>query len=182
MLSNLLGLFPRDGVAPEDLEPVDAREVPEPYRSLLVHREHMTVTLEQHHRSKVDLVVLERRVAGDDYARRLILTAGPGRKVVLAGIMRLQLGAAGEAVRRSVVEESTPLGRLLIENDVLRAIEPLAYLRVRMSPDLAGLFHAPPGVKVTYGRVAGITCSSGDGRPAAVPAVELLEIVSPEIP
>ena len=181
MLAHLLGLFPRDGIAPEDLEPIDARDMPDPYHRLLVHEEHMTVTLEEHHKSRVDLVVLERRHVGDDYARRLILTAGPGGKVVLAGIMRLQLASAGDLVRRRVVEEGAPLGRILIEHDILRVIKPLVYLRVRMSPGLAELFHAPPGVQFTYGRVAGITCSTRGAPRATEPAVELLEIVSPEI-
>jgi hypothetical protein len=182
ILSDLLRLFPSAGIEPADLERIEPREMPEPYRTLLVHREHMTVTLEEHHGSKVDLVVLERRREGDDYARRLILTAGPGGKVVLAGIMKLRLDVAGEAVRRRVVEEGAPLGRILIEHDVLRVIEPLAYLRVRMSPAIADLFRAPGAAGFTYARVAAITCSTREAPRAAEPAVELLEIVRPEVP
>ncbi|MBY0228299.1 MAG: hypothetical protein K2W96_03355, partial [Gemmataceae bacterium] len=70
-LEDLLALFPderlpgRVAVAGED--------VPEPYRSLLVHEHHMTVTVEAHHGGPVDVRVLDRRSDGELYSRRILL-------------------------------------------------------------------------------------------------------------
>ena len=61
---------------------------------------------------------------------------------------------------------------MLIQNNVLRRV-PLASLwRVAAGPELAQLFDMPPR-DITYGRTALIECNNE-------PAVELLEIVTPE--
>ena len=49
---------------------VPASEVPPPYHELLCHRHHMTVTVERFNRGPVDVRVLDRRTAGDIYARK----------------------------------------------------------------------------------------------------------------
>ena len=48
---------------------VPAAEVPPPYHGLLVHSEHMTVTVEEFHGGLVDVQVLDSRRAGESYAR-----------------------------------------------------------------------------------------------------------------
>jgi len=171
-LLSLLDRFPQDGLSANDIRVVPAAEVPEPYRKLLVHHHHMTVTLEAYHGDKLRLAVLNRKRQGDDYARKLVLKAGPEDKVVLSGVMRFHLEQCQEDVRREILAESTPLGRILIEHRVLRWIKPHAYLRVRLNDELRETFKAAPQTDVTYGRVALIICHN-------CPAVELLEIVAP---
>jgi chorismate-pyruvate lyase len=159
--------------APADLpaaEPVDGPDVPEPYHRLLVHNHHMTVTLEQHHGGPVALHVLAQRIAGDSYARRLTLSVGPDRRVVMFGIMRIDLTCVGDAVRREILSGATPLGRILIEHNVLRRVQFHQCLRFTGDGELGRLVPLP-----TYGRLATISC---DGRPA----IELLEIVAGETP
>lgn len=173
-LFSLLDRFPQADLGSDDITIVPAAEVPGSYGKLLVHHHHMTVTLEKYHEAKLRLTVLDRKVQGDDYARRLLLKAGPADKVVLAGIMRFQLEQCREEVRREILAESKPLGRILIEHKVLRWIEPHVYLRVEMKERLREIFKAPPHVHVTYGRVALIICHN-------IPAVELLEVVAPII-
>jgi chorismate-pyruvate lyase len=178
MLGTLLGLFPDDTLRPADFEVVAADEVPAPYRLLLEHNYHMTVTLEAHYGTAVKLVVRERRHEGETYCRRLVLTvpaAAPGaeEKVVLAGAMRIRLNHCVPEVRRRILEAETPLGRILIEHGVLRWLEPNAYFRLRLDDRLRRLFGAPPGATMTYGRLATIFCGGE-------PAVELLEVLAPE--
>lgn len=173
-LSSLLDLFAsRRWIEREDIEVIECADMPLVYRNLLDHHYHMTVTLEAHHGSEVKLVILERKEDGDTYSRRLLLTAGAEARVVLAGVMRIRLEHCQEEVRRRIIEGRTPLGRILIEHDVLRWIEPEAYLQVRVDGALARLFGCPRGERTTYGRVATIFCDHE-------PAVELLEIVAPE--
>jgi chorismate-pyruvate lyase len=169
-LLDLLGLFPPiDQIrAYEYLAP---ENVPEPYHTLLVHEHHMTVTVEAHHGSLVDVRILERKHEGDLYARKILLALQSTGKVVQFGIVRIRFEYCAQEVRDAIVAGNTPLGRVLIEHNVLRRIEPTAYLRILPGPAMMEWF----GLQVpkpTYGRLALIHC---DGQPA----VELLEIVAP---
>jgi hypothetical protein len=170
-LRALFALFPPDNDLSE-YELVPADEVPPPYHGLLVHEHHMTVTVEAHHGSLVDVRILARSHRGDSYARKILLALQTGGRVVQFGIMRVHLNFCDDAVRAEIVAGQTPLGRILIQHDVLRRIEPTGFLRVIPGPAMMrwfGLDRPRP----TYGRLAYIHC---DGRPA----IELLEIVAPE--
>ncbi len=52
---------------------VAPRDVPAPYRELLDHDQHMTVTLEAYHAGPVSLEVLHRNVTGHHYTRNTLL-------------------------------------------------------------------------------------------------------------
>jgi chorismate-pyruvate lyase len=172
-LRTLFSLFPPAGDMPE-YEFVAADEVPPPYHGLLVHEHHMTVTLEAYHGGLVDVRILARTQNKDSYARKILLSLQESGRVVQLGIMRVQLGYCSSAVRDEIVAGKTPLGRILIQHDVLLRIEPTAYLRVIPGAPLMEWF----GLKrprPTYGRLARIHYN---GKPA----VELLEVVAPETP
>jgi hypothetical protein len=169
-LATLYRLFRADIPPPDHvLLPPDA--VPEPYHRLLVHPHHMTVTVEEYYGSPVNVRVLDRRLAGDTYARKILLELQSDGRVVQFGVVRIHLNYCGEAVRAAILEEKTPLGRILIEHDVLRRIEPTAYFRVTPGPRLTKWFRLPEP-RDTYGRLGIIHC---DERPA----IEVLEILAP---
>jgi chorismate-pyruvate lyase len=149
-----------------------AAELPAVYQKLLAHNHHMTVTVERHHGSLVDVKVLERRISDEHYARKILLTRQADGRVVQFGIVRLNLAYLDEAVRREIEAQQTPLGRILIQHNVLREVELFKLLEVRPGPDLCRLFGMTPSQR-TYGRTALIHCNGE-------PAVELLEIVTPE--
>ncbi|MDY3555508.1 hypothetical protein R5W24_004651 [Gemmata sp. JC717] len=168
---HLYQLFPDSPDRPEAVE-VPADEVPEPYRSLLVHTHHMTVAVEQFYGSAVDVKVLACRRAGDEYARKILLALKDGaRRVVQFGLVRINLGVCPEPVRAAIVEGKTPLGRVLIQHNMLRRIEPLTFLRAALAPAMAEWFRAAPGTE-TYGRIGVIYTGTR-------PAVEVLEILAP---
>jgi chorismate-pyruvate lyase len=172
-LRTLYATFPGAGEPPV-CDEVPAAAVPPPYHRLLVHEHHMTVTVEAHHGRPVYLRVLRRHRAGPWYARMILLLPVGTDRVVQFGIMRINLDLCGTQVRREIVAENTPLGRILIKHNVLRRIEPTAFLRVTPNADLMTWFDlAEP--RTTYGRLAIIHCDDK-------PAVELLEIVAPEPP
>jgi hypothetical protein len=150
---------------------IPAREVPEPYHRLLVHTHHMTVTVEAFYGSPVDVNVLACRHVGDEYARKILLTLHEGGRVVQFGLARIDLRVCSRPVRDAIVEGKTPLGRVLIQHNMLRRIDPVAFLRVTLGPRMAGWFRADAGAE-TYGRVGVIY--TGDR-----PAVEVLEILAP---
>jgi chorismate-pyruvate lyase len=172
--SELLALVNLFYPAADDLgsfEEVSPAEMPNMFRRLLAHDQHMTVTVEHFHRTPVNVKVLEVRHAGQFYSRRILLTRQSDDGVVQFGIVRLNFEYLDPEVQRRIESQSTPLGRILIEHNVLREIELVALWRVNPGPDLCQLFGLPEPENV-YGRTAIIHCNGS-------PAVELLEIVTP---
>lgn len=169
-IDHLYGLFPHSTDRPEVVE-VPARELPQPYHRLLVHTHHMTVTVEDFYHSAVDVRVLASRRGGNEYSRKILLTTRDSRRVVQFGLVRIDLGACSAAVRNEILEGKTPLGRVMIEHNMLRRIEPTAFFRVALSAEMAGWFGAVPAT-TTYGRL-GIIYTGEQ------PVVEVLEILAP---
>ena len=155
-----LGMF-------EQLSPA---EVPQPYRRLLAHNKHMTETVEQFHGSQVDVQVLATRRDNGFYSRQILLTSRNDGQVVQFGIPRLNMAYLDEEVRREIESETKPLGRVLIEHNVLREVQLVALWKVQPGPELCRMFGLTVPETV-YGRTALIYCNGE-------PAIELLEIVA----
>jgi chorismate-pyruvate lyase len=170
-LRELFLLF-RPAEAIPGYEIIPASEVPPPYHALLVHEHHMTVTVETHHGDMVDVRILDRKQIEDYYARQILLTLHRTGKVVQFGIVRVDLTVCSPAVRDEIVAGQTPFGRILIKHNVLRRIEPTAFLRITPGAALMNWFGMTESRPI-YGRLAYIHY---DGHPG----VELLEIVAPE--
>ena len=113
-LDHLVSLFYSNIAELGAFEEVLAEAVPEPYRRLLAHHEHMTVAVERYHGSPVDVKVLETQQSGDYYSRKIVLHRQSDRRIVLFGIPRLNLRLVDESVRREILSENKPLGRVLI--------------------------------------------------------------------
>ncbi len=171
-LDHLASLFYADLAELGAFEEVLAEAVPEPYRKLLAHHEHMTVAVEQHHGCKVDVEVLATRDDGDYYSRKIVLHRQTDRAPVLFGIPRINLRLLADDVRQEIIGQTAPLGRVLIEHNIMREVQLASLYRVQPGPDLRRLMNLTPST-ATYGRTAFIYL---DGYPA----VELLEIVSPQ--
>jgi chorismate-pyruvate lyase len=148
-----------------------AEEIPPPYRSLLVHDQHMTVTLESFHGCPVQLQLLHRSVNDTHYARNTLLRRASDGKVVQFGIARLCFSFLPDRVREEIEAAQTPMGRVLISHNVLRRVQLTGLWRLLPRDRLAqvfGLQNSQP----TYGRTALIFCSGE-------PAVEVLEVMPP---
>ena len=169
-LDELLTLLPSADFL-QSFDYVPAAEVPEPYHGLLVHEHHMTVTVEGYHGDLVDVQVLESRQDGDSYTRKILLALRKTGKIVQFGLVRIHLQYCSPEVRAEILARRTPLGRILIQHDVLRRIEPTGFLRVLPGPAMRKWFNLAEPTP-TYGRLAFIHC---DGQPA----IELLEVVAP---
>lgn len=150
---------------------VEGEQVPQPYRKLLDHHSHMTVAVESHFGSPVDVRVV--RTAKDDtwYAREILLATQSDGTIVQYGIVRLRYALLAEAVWHEIESGAKPLGRVLIEHEVMRQVELVGLWQVKCGPAIAAHFSVPKS-EITYGRTARIFCDSE-------PAVELLEIVRP---
>jgi chorismate-pyruvate lyase len=155
-----------------DFEYIPAEAVPEPYHTLLVHQHHMTVTVEKHHGDLVDVKILARRQSGSSYARKIVLALQKTGRLVQFGIVRINLDYCSPEVREEIVAGQTPLGRVLINHNVLRRIELTAFLRIEAGPEQMAWF-GQTGYATLYGRLGYIHCDEQ-------PAVELLEILAPD--
>ncbi len=116
---------------PTDAELIEPEEVPQPHRSLLVHCNDMTPTLEGYHGEKIVLRVLQRSVTEESLSRHIVLEGLRTGKPVEYGAIRIDLGPLDEDSRRQVLECRVPLGSILNSHGVAHASCPGGFFRVR---------------------------------------------------
>jgi len=167
-LADLCEGFFEDRAWVSSCKAVQADDIPQPARNLLVHHTHMTATLKAHHGQEVELRVLADSLEGDQYTRTILLTLPDSDEVVEFGIARLDLRFTNEEVRGAILDRAAPLGAILIGHRVLTKVTPKWYLRFRADCSMMNYFGQPQ--VEAYGRLATIHCN-GDA------AVELLEVV-----
>ena len=175
-LTQLTSLFPTAEPLFQRVEYIPSSTTPEPYKRLLVHDHHMTLAMEEQHGGPVEVRVHGTKYVGDQYSRKITLARradeGPNAgHVVQFDLVRFNFAYVTDAVREEIVSQQTPLGRVLINHNVLRHIDLGAILRFEAGPELARLLEMPEGAE-TFGRLATIFCNSR-------PAVDLLEVASP---
>lgn len=172
-LEELIGLFYAEVGQVGTFKQIPAALMPGYARMLLSHNEHMTVTMEEFHGSPVDVEVLHIEQRGGHYARKILLRRKSDAKVVQFGIVRLDFRYVTDEVRREIESRQAPLGKVLIDHNVLRQVQLVGLWKIAPGDDLRRLFAMPADSALdVYGRTALIYC---DGEPA----VELLEIVTP---
>ena len=131
----------------------------------------MTVTVEQFYGGPVDVKVLDVRHTADTYARKILLALQGTGQVVQFGIVRIDLSVLAPAVRDEIVSQRTPLGRVLIQHDVMRTVRPVSFFRATPSARMCewfGLKRPEP----TYGRL-GVIYTDRE------PAIRVAEILAP---
>jgi len=171
-LSELLAVFYDTAAEVNSLGEFENRQqLPQPYEGLLDHHKHMTVTVEAFHGEPVEVQVLRCHVADGWYCREILLRTRQSHRIVLYGIVRLHIEMLRPEVWQKIEDQSTPLGKVLIEHDVLREVERCQLWHVTAGPRLADVMQCEIG-QTMYGRTALIYT---DGEPA----IELLEIVPP---
>lgn len=172
-LEELCALFPEPEGEPLYLaaEHVAREATPEPYHRMLVHEHHMTVNMESYHDCSVDVVVVASKFEGDLYCRKILLKKHGIDQNVQFGIVRFNFSFVTDSVREQIESESIPLGRVLIQHNVLRHIDLGAIVKFKAGPGLGRYLQMDEGAE-TYGRMATIFCNGA-------PAVDLLEISAP---
>jgi len=167
--SRLATLFYSDLSAIGQFESVSAESLPADARMLLAHNDHMTVTLEAFHHSPVAVAAHQEYRDDASYGRVSTLSRQSDGAVVQFGVIRIWLADLPKVAQDQIVGKQIPLGRVLIEQGVLREVQ------------LIGLFKIMPGVELQkyfgvraeeplYGRTAQILVQQR-------PTVQLLEIV-----
>jgi chorismate-pyruvate lyase len=170
LVKTLCGLFYDASAEVGLFEEVAAGDLPDQFKALLAHDDHMTVTVEAWHNSLVKVQVLEERRDKDLYARRIVLSLQRDGMPVQYGIMRINLAGLPQIVRMEIESQALPLGRIMIRHHLMRRVELLNLWRVSAGSELRKHLKVERGA-VCFGRTARILFNN-------VPSVELLEIVT----
>jgi chorismate-pyruvate lyase len=107
---------------------LDGRDMPEPYRSLLVHNRDMTPTLERAHDRRIRLRVLRSAVVDDVLSRQVVLVAEGSEVPVAFGASKIHLEHFPEDARPLVLEGKQPLGAILRSQGIAHAGRPEVFL------------------------------------------------------
>ena len=164
--------YARSGFPLPPLQQIDGEEVPEPYKTLLVHQQDMTPTLENFHGRRVHLRVLGRECRGEDYFREVVLQLEESDQPVEFGAIKIHLDSFPPAARERILQAHLPLGRILKEFHISYVSHPKAFLRIASDRLISGALQLT-GTHRLYGRCNRL--SHPQGRPLA----EIVEILPP---
>jgi chorismate-pyruvate lyase len=149
-------LYARAGINGPAVKRITADRIPSPYKSLLVHQNEMTSTLERHFGGRVTVRVLASFTKGRSYFRRVLLALESTGRPVSMGAVRLRLGVFGPAIRARILGEKVPLGRILSDARIPYESRPTAFLGVIPNAEMMGVFWMP-APRTIYGRRTQIT-------------------------
>jgi chorismate-pyruvate lyase len=144
-------VYARSGVELPQVKLIDPDDIPLPYRSLLVHRTDMTLTLERHFGGRVALRPLATFVHGGWYFRRVLLAQEYTGRPVEMGAIRIRVRAFPARIQRQILKNDVPLGRLLRDGGVDFESRPMVFLSVTPNSDMMGVFWMREP-KTLYGR------------------------------
>ena len=133
LLYPLSEFYLQDGLTLPAVTGIDGQQLPEPYKTLLVHETDMTSTLEKYHDQKLRLRILRRRLEGDEYSRQVLLVTERDQKPVEFGAIKINLQHFAEEVRQQILEERRPLGAILYDEKIPYISRPIAFIQV--TPD-----------------------------------------------
>ena len=133
-------VYERAGIAAPEVTEVSPEEIPLPYRSLLVHGDDMTPTLERHYGGRLVLRPLSVFTSGGSYFRRVLLVSEYAGQPVEMGAIRMELDAFDAPIRGKILENEIPFGRVVRDGRFDCRSEPTAFLAVEPNPEMMGVF------------------------------------------
>lgn len=165
--------YAQQGMTLPPIEAIPGEEVPQPYRSLLVHDDDMTPTLEHFHGGQLHVTVMRRQQRNDYYFREVVLSRDTDNAPVEFGAIKIMLKLFPSAARHAILSERLPLGRILAEHRIRHTSKPKAFLRVE-SDDFINSALQLTGKHTLYGRRNTLW------NPDLKPLAEIVEILPPE--
>jgi chorismate-pyruvate lyase len=143
---------------PIEVIPGDA--VPEPFKSLLVHHNDMTPTLEGFHKSRIHLEIIKSDHRSSFYFREVILRLDHDEKPVEFGANKVYLGMFPEDAQELILLEQVPLGTILKDCGIKHQTEAKHFLRVIPDDIICQALELETSVPL-YGRKAVISDLKG---------------------
>lgn len=140
LLDPLDKIYRESGLTRPSIEPVEGKQVPEPYRSLLVHPRDLTPTLEKAFDDRIHLRVIRRRNAGLVELREVVLVLDRDETPVAFGAIRMHLNHLPADVRTLIREGRLPFGRVLQDSGVEHSSRPVGYFQVLSDMEIGEAF------------------------------------------
>jgi len=165
--------YARSGVAFPEFEQITPDQMPEPYRTLLVHHNDMTPTLERFHAGDIYIHALSSERRQNEYFREVVLHRSEDDLPVEFGANRMDLSLFSPEARWMILQEKVPLGRILKDHHIQHTTRVLGFFR--LEPDALILSALKISTRVPlYGRQARL-CDPQD-RPLSQ-VVEVLPVL-----
>jgi chorismate-pyruvate lyase len=130
---------------------IEGPDMPEPYRSLLVHERDMTPTLEEACRCSIRLCVLRYKQRVNLVSRQVTLVPEGSDKPVAFGAIRIDLEHLSSEARALVLERRQPLGTILRTQGIEHVSRPSAFFQVRSDALINSALQLPAAC-VLFGR------------------------------
>ena len=172
LLMPLLYFYNQDDLPLPPVEFIEGEDVPQPQRSLLVHKSDMTPTLRDHHRSPITLEVIEAELSDDYVMRQVVLRRESDGTPVEYGAIGIQLERFPDKVKQLIREGHLPLGGILESEGILHQSAPRAWFAIEADGHTGDLLHVRPGTRL-YGRCNALT------HPDGIVFADIVEILPP---
>jgi hypothetical protein len=161
--------------AAESLEFLTPGQIPEPYRSLLVHESDMTGTLERYRKQEMRLHTVERVITPDRVVRHVELRGSQDDQPAEFGAIEINLDQFKAGPREEILEGELPLGSILKKAGMDFISRPLAYFRIKPGAAIRHSFRVDPDGWL-YGRCNQLLALSGHS------IADVVEILPPNLP
>ena len=147
-------------------------EIPEPYKSLLVHDGDMTSRLEAFHGAAIHIELLARHTHENEYFREVVLTLNGIKKPVEFGAIKIILNLFPLDAQKEILKEHRPLGHILKEFNIAHSSRPKSFLTVSSDEFINRVLNLT-GSHQLYGRRNTLV------NPKNEPLAEIVEILPP---
>ena len=151
---------------------VEPDEIPEPYKSLLVHDGDMTSRLEAFHGEQIHIQLLARHAHENEYYREVVLTLNGVKKPVEFGAIKIILDLFPVDAQKEILKEHRPLGYILKNFNIAHTSRPKSFLTVS-SDEFINRALKLTGAHSLYGRRNTLV------DPWDRPLAEIVEILPP---
>ena len=126
-------------------------EMPQPYRSLLVHEGDMTSRLEAFHGASIKLDVIARTLSSAVLSREVTLRLARNNRPVEYGAIEIELSRLPSKARDDVIQGRNPLGGILNEEKIPYSSRPQGFFSLCAGERLSRLLDCAPEA-IVYGR------------------------------
>ncbi len=164
--------YERAGVNLPRVSRVEGADIPEPYRSLLVHDRDMTPTLANAYGETMQLRILTRFLTDQVFAREIVLEIESTRQQVVYAAIKIYLDRFTPEARQLILEGKQPFGTILHRERIVHSSRPKAFLQVS-SDGVINNALGLSGAAVLYGRRSALYNAS------QIPLAQVLEILPP---
>ena len=166
--------YARTSLALPVFRSIEPDAMPEPYRSLLVHANDMTPTLERFHAGDISIRALSSAQRAEGYFREVVLQRSRDEVPVEFGANCINLSLFSPEARWMILQEKVPLGRILRDHQVEHSTQVLGYFQIEPDDVIVEALQLPAPVSL-YGRRA-MLCDPQE-RPLSQ-VVEILPLAS----